>query len=78
MVTVLHKIDTNHEDLIHDAQANYYGTRLATCGSDNKIKIFALDGSQSKLIAELSGHDGPVWQLDWSHPEYDNLLASCS
>lgn len=78
MVSVLHQIDTNHEELIHDSQANYYGTRLATCSSDNKIKIFELSGNQSKLLAELNGHDGAVWQLDWSHPQYENLLASCS
>lgn len=77
MVTVLHQINTNHDDLIHDARANYYGTRLATCGGDRKIKIFALDGDQ-RLITELSGHDEPVWQMDWSHPEFENLLASCS
>lgn len=78
MVSVLHQIDTNHEELIHDSQANYYGTRLATCSSDCKIKIFELNGNQSKLLTELNGHEGPVWQLDWSHPEYENLLASCS
>lgn len=78
MVSVLHQIDTNHEELIHDAQANFYGTRLATCSSDCKVKIFELLGNQSRLLAELNGHEGPVWQLDWSHPEYGNLLASCS
>lgn len=78
MVSVLHQIDTNHEELIHDSQANFYGTQLATCGSDYKIKIFELNGNQSKLLAELNGHEGPVWQLDWSHPEFGNLLASCS
>lgn len=78
MVSVIQQIDTNHEDLIHDAQTNFYGTRLATCGSDNKIKIFELSGKQSKFLTDLNGHDGPVWQLDWSHPEFGNLLASCS
>lgn len=78
MVSVVHQIDTDHEELIHDAQANYYGNRLATASGDNKIRIFKLDGNQSRLLAELSGHEGPVWQLDWSHPEYENLLASCS
>ncbi|KAG9510996.1 Plastin-3 [Fragariocoptes setiger] len=78
MVSVLHQIDTNHEELIHDAQANFYGTRLATCSSDHKIKIFELNSNQSRLLKELAGHEGPVWQLDWSHPEHNNLLASCS
>lgn len=78
MCSVLHQIDTNHEELIHDSQANFYGTKLATASSDKIIKIFELNGNQSKQVAELCGHDGPVWQLDWSHPEFGNLLASCS
>lgn len=78
MVSVINKIDSNHDDLVHDAQANYLGTRLATCGADTKIKIFELSGSESKFICELSGHEGPVWGLDWAHPEFDDLLASCS
>lgn len=78
MISMLHQIDTNHEELIHDSQANFYGTRLATCSGDGKVKIFELNGSQTRLLAELNGHEGPVWQLDWSHPEFGNLLASCS
>lgn len=77
-ISVLHQIDTNHEELIHDSQADFYGKRLATCSSDAKIKIFSLNGNQSKLITELNGHDSAVWNLDWSHPEHGNLLASCS
>jgi len=26
-------IDTQHEDLVHDAQCDYYGSKLATCSS---------------------------------------------
>jgi len=26
-------IDTQHEDLVHDAQMDYYGVKLATCSS---------------------------------------------
>ncbi|VDO33254.1 unnamed protein product [Onchocerca flexuosa] len=78
----------------HDAQMNYYGTRLATCSSDNLIKIFEVhyitlicnyDGllqlkpsGQTYPSAELNGHTGPVWQVCWAHPKFDNVLASCS
>uniref|UniRef100_A0AAZ3RJ67 SEC13 homolog, nuclear pore and COPII coat complex component n=1 Tax=Oncorhynchus tshawytscha TaxID=74940 RepID=A0AAZ3RJ67_ONCTS len=34
---------------------DYYGTRLATCSSDRSI-----------LVADLRGHEGPVWQEAWA------------
>ncbi|VDP14433.1 unnamed protein product, partial [Soboliphyme baturini] len=58
---------------------DYYGTKLATCSSDKTIKIFELQTNGQQIpIAELVGHEGPVWQLSWSHPKFGSLLASCS
>lgn len=28
-------------------------------------------------VADLGGHDGPVWEVAWSHPKFGSLLASC-
>ena len=28
-------------------------------------------------VAQLAGHDGPVWQVTWAHPKFGSLLASC-
>lgn len=28
--------------------------------------------------ADLRGHGGPVWQINWAHPKFGNILASCS
>ena len=67
-----------HEPLQHDAQLNFYGRRLATCSSDRTIKIFDVAGDTNALVAELKGHEGPVWQVQWSHPKFHSLLASCS
>lgn len=85
-VTLQAQVDTSHEDMIHDAQMDYYGTKLATCSSDKSVKIFKIDagsgsgggGGQQQLLATLNGHEGPVWQVAWAHPKYENLLASCS
>ncbi|EMP35578.1 Protein SEC13 like protein [Chelonia mydas] len=62
----------------HDAQMDYYGTRLATCSSDRSVKIFDVRNGGQILIADLRGHEGPVWQVAWAHPMYGNILASCS
>ncbi|ELK07876.1 Protein SEC13 like protein [Pteropus alecto] len=78
MVSVINTVDTSHEDMIHDAQMDYYGTRLATCSSDRSVKIFDVRNSGQILIADLRGHEGPVWQVAWAHPMYGNILASCS
>ncbi|KAI9026880.1 WD40-repeat-containing domain protein [Hyaloraphidium curvatum] len=72
-------VPTNHEDLVHDAQLDYYGKRLATCSSDRTVRIFdtAENGAAYRLVDTLRGHDGPVWQVAWAHPKYGSLLASC-
>lgn len=33
------KIETGHQDTVHDVAMDYYGKRLATASSDNTIKI---------------------------------------
>ncbi len=78
MVSVLNTIETGHEDTIHDAEMDYYGMRLATCSSDQSVKIYNVKNGTQTLAADLKGHYGPVWQIAWSHPKFGNLLASCS
>ncbi|CAH0389148.1 unnamed protein product [Bemisia tabaci] len=78
MVSVYNTIDTGHEDLIHDAEMDYYGLRLATCSSDHSVKIYNIRNGTQNIIADLKGHYGPVWQVAWAHPKFGNLLASCS
>jgi len=78
MTTILNTIDTGHEDMIHDAEVDYYGLRLATCSSDHSIKVYDIKNGAHTLLDDLKGHFGPVWQIAWSHPKYGNLLASCS
>ncbi len=74
-------VNTEHGDMVHDAQLDYYGLRLATCSSDKTVKIFEVsqDGNH-KLEATLEGHEGPVWRVAWSHPSRHGkpLLASAS
>jgi len=72
-------VDTRHVDMIHDAQFDYYGKRVATCSSDKTIKIHNVsDANTVQPLADLKGHEGPVWQVAWAHPKYGALLASCS
>jgi protein transport protein SEC13 len=78
LVTSLTSFDSGHEELIHDAQLDYYGKRLATASSDKTIRIFELQGDKQNLLALIKGHDGPVWSLSWAHPKWGCILASAS
>ncbi|KZT03050.1 protein transporter SEC13 [Laetiporus sulphureus 93-53] len=73
-------IETSHEDMIHDAQLDYYGKRLATCSSDRTVRVFDVsEGEGPKSAGQtLKGHTGPVWQVSWAHPKFGHILASCS
>lgn len=74
----VHSFDPAHEDIIHDAQFDYYSKRIATCSSDRVIKIFQVGAEQQQThSADLTGHEGPVWQVQWAHPRFGSLLASC-
>ena len=32
-------INTDHKDLIHDVSYDFYGRRMATCSSDQSVKV---------------------------------------
>lgn len=77
--TRVNEIETQHADMIHDAQMDYYGKRLATCSSDRTVRIFNVtEDDQHTLVKELRGHEGPVWMVSWVHPMFGSMLASCS
>ena len=44
----------------HDAQMNFYGTKLATCSSDRALRIFDVSLGQQKLVTTLVGLVSPV------------------
>ena len=70
--------ETGHEEMIHDAQLDYYGKRLATASSDRSIRIFDVAFDRQTLLARIPAHDGPIWQVCWAHPKFGPLLASAS
>mmetsp|Transcript_14682 Transcript_14682/g.31735 ORF Transcript_14682/g.31735 Transcript_14682/m.31735 type:complete len:374 (-) Transcript_14682:78-1199(-) len=77
---------------LHDAQLDYYGKRAAVvCGApvqpddtsglpegDFSVHIWDVTEGQQKPIAQLKGHEGPVWKVAWAHPKFGSLLATCS
>lgn len=47
--------ESGHDDLIHDAQLDYFGSTLATASADRSIKIFDVSGKQHAHVADLKG-----------------------
>jgi protein transport protein SEC13 len=43
-----------------------------------RVQVFELAGEQATPVADLRGHEGPVWQVAWAHPKFGQMLASCS
>ena len=78
MASQVSTIDTQHEDMIHDCQFDYYARKLASCSSDKSIRIFDVVGDVYHPVSVITGHEGPVWQISWAHPKFGVLLASCS
>jgi nucleoporin SEH1 len=76
---VFTRFSSDHKEFIHDVAYDYYGRRLATGSSDSTVKIWeSVDGEGWKCTSEFKSHSGPVCKLAWAHPEFGQLLASCS
>ena len=70
---------THHSAFIHDVAYNFYGKRLATCSSDKKIKVWDLVDGEWVVTSEIQNeHKSSIHKLSWAHPEFGQILASCS
>ncbi|KAI9139772.1 WD40-repeat-containing domain protein [Paraphysoderma sedebokerense] len=71
---------TKHEDLIHDISYDYYGKRIVTASSDQKLKVwdFNDDSGNWELNDSWKAHEGSILKVSWAHPEYGQVIASCS
>ena len=55
------KIETGHQDVVHDVARDYFGDRMATASSDTTIKIIGVGSFSHQHLVILSCHQGPVW-----------------
>ncbi|GAA5813833.1 hypothetical protein MFLAVUS_007320 [Mucor flavus] len=82
MTSSLTKFDTGHEDLIHDVAYDFYGKRLVTCSSDQRLKVWDFverpDASVWELNDVWKAHDSSILKAIWARPEYGQVIASCS
>ncbi|KAI8643433.1 WD40-repeat-containing domain protein [Parasitella parasitica] len=82
MSSSITKFDTGHEDLIHDISYDFYGKRLVTCSSDQRLKVWDFversDASVWELNDAWKAHDSSIHKAIWARPEYGQIIASCS
>ncbi|CAG9795474.1 unnamed protein product [Diatraea saccharalis] len=72
-------ISADHKDLIHDIAYDFYGERMATCSSDQYVKIWDSDSRGGwRLTGSWKAHHGSVWKVTWAHPEFGQVIATCS
>lgn len=72
--------DSGHEDLVHDVVYDFYGRYVATCSSDQHIKVFKADKETNKweLSDSWKAHDSSIVAIDWASPEFGRIIASVS
>lgn len=76
---VAQSLIADHNDVIHDVAFDFYGRRLATCSSDQTVKVWDVDGNGKwHCSASWKTHSGSVWKVTWAHPEFGQVLATCS
>jgi len=78
---------SSHREVILDCAYNFYGNRLATCAADRTIQVWdqvadepagRMKTQWTKQTERFERHTAPVYKLDWAHPEFGQVLASCS
>jgi WD40 repeat protein len=62
------RLSSGHSSYLHDLAYDYYGHRLATCSSDQKIKIWDYNNNSNewKLTGEINkAHTGSITKITW-------------
>eukprot|EP01083_Nonionella_stella_P101429 287527_1 len=83
------QLNTFHKDLIHDVSFDYYGQMIATCSSDQTIKIWQYnptnDGTMAnpwvcmqEITKQHHTHKAAIQMISWAHPVFGSIFASCS
>ncbi|XP_076819055.1 nucleoporin SEH1-like [Clavelina lepadiformis] len=73
------RINSQHKDLIHDVSFDFFGKRMATCSSDQSVKVWDLNENEEWICtSSWKTHSASVWKVTWAHPEFGQVLATCS
>lgn len=67
------------EDVVNDISFDFHGKRFASCSMDKRISVYDfVDEKWIKTCEVQRAHNDSIWRLSWAHPEFGQVLASCS
>ena len=71
--------ETQQPDFIHDLTFDHFGRRIATCSSDQTIKIWQRsENGRWYKSCSFPAHEATIFKVKWSNPDFGSILASCS
>lgn len=76
MLSVLTSYNNVHKRQVLSSDIDYYNRYVCTSSADGVIHIVDTIEQEQCPAIELQEHDGPVWQVMFSHPKF-GYLASC-
>ena len=69
----------SHESVINDVQFDFYGKRIATVSHDRSMKIWDIDSHGDwYMSADCRFNNFVFTRLSWAHPEFGQIIVSCS
>lgn len=71
-------IQSMHQDYILQVKFDCYGRRIATCSGDRCVRVWELqETGEWMLTSAWQAHKSSVTSLDFAHPEFGSILATC-
>jgi nucleoporin SEH1 len=80
-----------HCDIIHHVEFDFHGRRVATASSDKIVCVWDKTSSANTQSSQhehegttwirtayWKTHGGAVWKVRWAHPEFGQVIATCS
>lgn len=78
-------ISSIDKQMVSDINFDWFGRRLAVARIDKNIVIYDIEVNENGRADftynseySLSQYGGTIWKLKWCHPDFGNMIATCS
>lgn len=59
--SLISSFNLKHDDFVHDVQYDYYGKRMATCSSDQILRIWERSSDLQLSAVQAVNQEGNSW-----------------